>query len=75
MNWEEKEEYVRFVIRNVEDAILKRVPDMPEHWNGNQLSLYIAEKFAGNCRGLSGRAEWKKARITAYKAEVRERNL
>jgi len=46
MNYEGKVKFICNLFDSCRDAILERVKDMPESWDGMELRQYIAEEFA-----------------------------
>lgn len=40
-----KREFVRSLVNSVKDEIIRRVDDMPKHWNGFELRQFIADEF------------------------------
>jgi hypothetical protein len=48
MDAKEKEKFVRDLVGNVLETVIKAIPAMPEDWNGHELRQYLADKFADN---------------------------
>jgi hypothetical protein len=46
MNLKEKRAFVRRLTNSIRDAILARVKDLPEEWDGHELRQYLADNFA-----------------------------
>jgi hypothetical protein len=42
----QKVKFIKELIRNVQADIIKNVGKMPDDWNGLELRLYVADKFA-----------------------------
>lgn len=70
MHKTQKVKFIRELIRNVQADIIKNVANMPDDWNGLELRLYIADKFAENVAGhLDAR------RVREYRNTVLVQNL
>lgn len=42
-------EFVDDLINSIHHSITEKLPDVPAHWNGRQLRMYITDMFAERC--------------------------
>lgn len=71
MTKKEKEIFANELIENVRQDILKKIPLMPDAWDGIELREYIAEKF----NGITFKGTLHKGRRKDYKNFVLVNNL
>ncbi len=74
----QKETFVRELISNVQADILRRIPEMPDEWDGHELRRYIADKFDESAITVGRKGPYGRdyvARTRAYRNEVTVRNL
>jgi hypothetical protein len=65
----EKQEFIKDLIGSVQDSILSSVMRMPDDWDGHELRQFIANKFANETTGISGK------RLKEFRNECLIRNL
>lgn len=42
---EGKKEFITTLANRLRDVAIERIPAMPEHWDGNELRLYLSQLF------------------------------
>lgn len=79
MNQQDKKRFIRELIRHTQDAILSKVNQMPEEWDGIEIRHYVAERFMSNSfftpNEIRLRSHLFKRRLKDYRNEVLVRNL
>lgn len=74
----QKRAFVDELINNVHSAIVDKIDDMPEEWDGIELRRYIADKFEESTIILRlgrVRSRGHSRRLRDYRNEVLVRNL
>lgn len=71
MTKKEKRHFIDSLILSIQQTIHARLDDIPEDWDGNELRLYIRDKF-------NEQAVWRKptrATVRKYNEDIRSRAL
>lgn len=69
MDLTEKKEFIRKVIREEREALMKLAKELPEDWDGYELFMLIADRFGHGVRRDDRR------RVGGYKTVVNKKNL
>ena len=51
MNKQEKRRFIVELVTTIEIEILRKIPEMPERWDGRELRQYIADRFSASIMG------------------------
>ena len=71
MTKREKEKLIKDLANNIANAVIEKIDDIPEEWDGLELRELVADKARYYSRYFSG----NKKRYKNYKNEVLVRNL
>ena len=77
MDRNEKRRFIEDLCADVRDELVKKIPQMPEEWDGLELRELLTQKFADSClmtRGPDSRRRFR-TRLRDYRNEVIVRNL
>ena len=66
MNTRKRKAFIRELVNNVRNDILSKADQIPETWDGIELRVYIADKFANICIGKMDRKRANEYRNTIY---------
>lgn len=79
MNAKERTDFILDLIASVRnDICVEKVEHMPDHWDGEELRRYIADRFEAECNLLARgkvRSSGSSRRLADYHREVALRGL